>query len=96
MNMKQRLTLKEQFAFRFIFNERRVYRRWYGRFFVFGIDHGRLHRMVGRIRNWFPWCEEWSREGGKLKEKAEEALEKGNRTLATALFHETVACYHIG
>jgi hypothetical protein len=33
-----KLTLKERFAFRFIFNERRVYQRWYGRFLVFGID----------------------------------------------------------
>jgi alpha-beta hydrolase superfamily lysophospholipase len=91
-----KLTLKEKFAFRFIFNEQRVYRRWYGRFLVFGIDYGRLRRVVARVDNWLEWCREWAKEGSELEQKARSAQEKGNATSAVALFHEAVACYHIG
>lgn len=90
------LTLKEQFAFRFIFNEKRVYQHWYGRFFSFGVDYGRLQRVIPRIRNWFDWCSEWTKEGDLLDTLGEEARATGNETLATALFHQAVACYHIG
>ena len=31
------LTMKEKIAFSLIFNEKRVYHRWYGRWFVFGL-----------------------------------------------------------
>jgi alpha-beta hydrolase superfamily lysophospholipase len=41
--------LKEKIAFSFIFNEKRVYHRWYGRWFVFGLDYGRLKRVISRI-----------------------------------------------
>lgn len=91
-----KLTLKEKFAFRFIFNERRVYQRWYGRFLVFGIDYGRLRRVVARVDNWLNWCREWRRDGAELEQKAHSALEKGYSASAVALFHEAVACYHIG
>lgn len=91
-----KLTLKERFAFRFIFNERRVYQRWYGRFLVFGIDYGRLRRVITRVDNWLNWCREWRREGAELEQKAHSALEKGYSASAVALFHEAVACYHIG
>jgi alpha-beta hydrolase superfamily lysophospholipase len=91
-----KLTLKERLAFRFIFNERRVYQRWYGRFLVFGIDYGRLRRVILRIDNWLDWCREWRREGAELEQKAHSALEKGQLASATAFFHEAVACYHIG
>jgi len=57
------LTFKEKIAFNFIFSEKRVYHRWYGRWFVFGLDYGRLKRVIPRIRNWFHWCREWDKEG---------------------------------
>ncbi|AKG34255.1 alpha/beta hydrolase family protein [Paenibacillus durus] len=90
------LTLKEKFAFKFIFSEGRVYHRWYGRFLSFGLDYGRLRRVVARVPNWLNWCEQWNIEGDALVKMAEEALDKGNRVKARALFHEAVGCYHAG
>lgn len=90
------LTVKERFAFRFIFNEKRVYQRWYSRFLMFGTDYGRLRRVVGRISDWREWCEVWTAEGDELFRKAEKALTEGSRGIARALFHEAVACYHAG
>lgn len=91
-----KLSLKEKFAFKFIFSEKKVYQRWYGRFLSFGIDYGRLRRVVTRIPNWLQWCNEWSTEGDELYKKAEQALNEGYEFKARALFHEAVACYHIG
>lgn len=91
-----KLSLQEKFAFQFIFNEKKVYHRWYGRFLSFGIDFGRLKRVVVRIPNWMQWCEEWTKEGDELHRKAEQALTEGYRTKAKALFHEAVGCYHVG
>ncbi len=91
-----KITLKEKIAFHFIFNEKRVYHRWYGRWFVFGVDYGRLKRVVPRIKNWFEWCREWDREGMDVEKIADEALAKGNNFSARALYHQAVACYHIG
>lgn len=91
-----KLTLKEKFAFRFIFNESRVYHRWYGRWFVFGLDYGRLGRVIPRIGNWFEWCREWDREGMSVEKAADAALAEGNIFSAMTLFHQAVACYHIG
>ncbi|WP_342480116.1 dienelactone hydrolase family protein [Paenibacillus sp. FSL L8-0340] len=91
-----KLSLQEKFAFQFIFNEKKVYHRWYGRFLSFGIDFGRLKRVVARIPNWMQWCEEWTKEGDELHRKAEQALTEGYRTKAKALFHEAVGCYHVG
>ena len=95
-NMKSHLTLKEKFAFRFIFNEKRIYQRWYGRWFVFGLDYGRLKRVIPRIGNWFQWCAEWDKEGNDVEKMAEDALAAGNTVTARTLFHQAVACYHIG
>lgn len=39
------LTIKEKLASNFIFNEKLMYHRWYGRWFVFGLDYGRLKRV---------------------------------------------------
>jgi dienelactone hydrolase len=91
-----KLTLKERFAFKFIFSEKKVYHRWYGRFLSFGIDYGRLRRVVHRIPNWLQWCSEWTKEGDMLYEMAEEALQNGYMIKARALFHESVGCYHVG
>jgi dienelactone hydrolase len=90
------LTLKEKFLFYFIFSEGKVYYRWYGRFLSFGIDYGRLRRVVVRVPNWLQWCEQWTKEGDELFEKAEKALSEGNKLKARALFHEAVGCYHTG
>ncbi len=91
-----KLSFKEKFAFRFIFNEKRVYHRWYGRILSFGVDYGRLKRVVSRVTNWLDWCEEWAKEGDALYKKAELALAKGYQTQAKSLFHEAVGCYHVG
>ncbi len=94
--MMAKLTLKEKIAFRFIFNKTRVYQRWFGRFFVFGMDYGRLNRVVDRIPTWFEWCSEWSKEGDQVENLAIQALERGHLVSAVSLFHQAVACYHIG
>lgn len=91
-----KLSLKERFAFRFIFNEHNVYHRWYGRFLSFGVDYGRLRRVVARVPNWLQWCQAWTHEGDHVYAQAEQALKEGNACKARVLFHEAVACYHIG
>jgi alpha-beta hydrolase superfamily lysophospholipase len=91
-----KLSLKEKFAFRFIFSEKKVYHKWYGRFLVFKIDYGRLRRVVARVPNWLQWCKEWGKEGDEVHKIAEQALKDGCGFKATTLFHEAVACYHIG
>ncbi len=91
-----KLSFKEKFAFRFIFNEKRVYHRWYGRILSFGVDYGRLKRVVSRMMNWLDWCGEWSKEGDALYKKAELALANSYQTQAKSLFHEAVGCYHVG
>lgn len=90
-----KLSVKEKFAFQFVMGEK-IYQRWYARFLSFGIDYGRLKRVIGRITGWMQWCAEWTREGDYLFQKAEEALREGSETKARALFHEATACYHIG
>lgn len=90
-----KLSLKEKFAFKFVMGEK-MYQRWYGRFLSFGVDYGRLKRVISRIRSWTRWCAEWTMEGDCLHQKAEKALRDGFPTKARALFHEATACYHIG
>lgn len=89
------LTVKEKVLFRFILGEK-IYQRWYGRFLSFGVDYWRMKRVVSRVRNWLMWCDEWTREGDALYQKAEDALTEGYAAKAKALFHEATACYHIG
>lgn len=91
-----KLSLKESVAFKFIFNEKRIYQKWYGRFLFLGIDYGRLKRVVNRISNWLHWCDEWTIEGDLLYKKAEQAVNDGYLFKSMILFHEAVACYHIG
>lgn len=90
-----KLSLKEEFAFKFVMGEK-VYQRWYGRFLSFGVDYWRLKRVTARIKNWMQWCTEWTKEGDRLYQKAQEALKEEYVTKAKALFHEATACYHIG
>ncbi|NIN00489.1 MAG: alpha/beta hydrolase [candidate division Zixibacteria bacterium] len=91
-----RLSLKERIAYRFVFNEKRVYRHWYTRFLICGIDLDRIQRVVARVRNFYTWCSEWSKEGELLQSLAEEALSRGNVYSARCLFQEAAGCFHIG
>jgi dienelactone hydrolase len=91
-----RLTVKEQIAFKHVFNEKRVYSRWYGRLLSFGIDYGRLKRVVSRVHTWLDWCSVWSAEGDELCRLAERSIEEGNVGKARAMLHEAVGCYHTG
>lgn len=91
-----KLTFKEKIAFRFMFNERRVYQRWYGRFFLFEMDYGRLVRVVSRISDWRYWCKEWEKEGDSVIKMADTEIENNNFISANCLYHQAVGCYHIG
>jgi alpha-beta hydrolase superfamily lysophospholipase len=90
------LTVKERFIYGFIFNEKRVYRHWYTRFLLCGLDLSRIRRVVSRVDSWAGWCEQWRLEGNRLSRLAEEALQGNDRFLAERLFHEAAGCYHIG
>jgi alpha-beta hydrolase superfamily lysophospholipase len=91
-----RLSVKERIAYRFIFNENRVYKYWYNRFLVSGMDLDRIRRVIPRIKNFYVWCDEWAKEGEMLQKLAEDALSKGNTYSARCLFQEAAACFHIG
>jgi alpha-beta hydrolase superfamily lysophospholipase len=91
-----KLSIKERIAYRFIFNEKRVYKHWYNRFLASGVDLDRIRRVVPRIKNFYGWCDEWAKEGEMLEKYAEDALSKGNTYSARCLFQEAAACFHIG
>ena len=92
----KRISLKERIFFGFVCSEKRVYHHWYSRFLLAQVDLDRIRRVVRRIRNWFHWLEEWSREGAHLSAIAEKALSEGNINTARNLYHEAAGCYHIG
>jgi alpha-beta hydrolase superfamily lysophospholipase len=92
----KRLSIKEKVFYGVICNEHRVYRHWYRRYLNAGVDLGRIQRVVARIKNWYQWCSEWSKEGEVLEKLAEEALASGNTYSAKRLFHEAAGCFHIG
>ena len=60
------------------------------------VDLGRIRRVVKRIKNWFHWLNEWSKEGVHVNSMAEKALSEGNILTARNLFHEAAGCYHVG
>ena len=91
-----KLSFKERLIYRFILNERRVYKHWYTRFLLCGLDLGRIRRVVSRIDTWYGWCSEWEKEGDHLKQLAEGALSRKEACSARGLFHEAAGCYHIG
>ena len=68
-----RLSIKEKIAFGIVFNEKRVYQHWYTRFLMCGVDLERIRRVVARIKNWYGWCSEWSKEGQFLENMAKDA-----------------------
>ena len=81
--------------YRFIFNEKRVYKHFYSRFLISGVDLARIRRVVSRIKNFYNWCLEWSKEGTMLEKLAEEHQSKNNIFTARRLFHEAAGCFHI-
>lgn len=91
-----KLSLKERFIYRFILNEKRVYKHWYTRFLLCGLDLDRARRVVSRVDNWYGWCGEWEKEGDHLKQLAEDALTRKEPFAAKCLFREAAGCYHIG
>ncbi len=94
--MLEKLSVKERVLYRFILSEKLVYKHWYTRFIACGVDLARIRRVISRIKNFYVWCTEWSKEGESLIELAESALSNGNTYLARALFHEAAGCFHIG
>jgi len=92
----EKLSIKEKIIYRFVFNENRVYRHWYSRFLIYGLDLERIRRVIPRIKNFYLWCREWSKEGELLEKLAEEALSKHNTYTARTLFHEATGCFHTG
>lgn len=91
-----KLTLKERIAYQFIFSEKRVYKYWYSRFLVTGVELDRILRVIPRIKNFYGWCDAWAKEGEMLEKLAEDALSRGNTYSVRYLFHEAAACFHIG
>lgn len=91
-----KLSLKEKILYRFIFNEKRVYRHWFSRFLICGVSLDRIRRVIARIKNFYMWCDEWTREGEVLETLAKTALSDNNTITARALFHEAAGCFHIG
>ncbi len=68
----------------------------YNRFSICGVDPARSERVVKRVKNYFDWCNQWTKEGRELEELAENARKEGNLFLARQLFHSAAGCYHIG
>jgi dienelactone hydrolase len=73
-----------------------VYKHWYTRYLNSGVNLGRIRRVVSRVKTWYSWCSEWSKEGELLEELAIKALKKGDTYSARIFFHEAAGCYHIG
>jgi alpha-beta hydrolase superfamily lysophospholipase len=92
----EKLSVKEKVIYGFILSERLVYKHWYTRFLICGVDLARIRRVVSRIKNFYGWCREWSKEGESLLKLAENALSNGNTYTARSLFHEAAGCFHIG
>jgi dienelactone hydrolase len=93
----EKLSVRETVIYRFILSEKLVYKHWYTRFITgCGVDLARIRRVISRIKNFYVWCSEWSKEGENLLGLAENALSNGNTYMARSLFHEAAACFHIG
>jgi len=77
-----RLTVKEKIFYRFILCEKLVYKHWYTRFLICGVDLARIRRVISRIKNFYTWCDEWAKEGEMLCKMAEGALLNGDTYIA--------------
>lgn len=94
--MTIKLTTREKIFYRLVCNEQRVYRHWYSRFILSGVELDRARRVVARTRSWFDWCDQWMDEGNHVLDLADESLRKGAFHTARRLFHEAAGCYHVG
>ncbi|TFG90657.1 MAG: alpha/beta hydrolase [Candidatus Atribacteria bacterium] len=92
----EKLSLKEKIAYRFVLNEKNTYKYWYNRFLFCGVDLDRSRRVISRIKNFYHWCDEWSKEGENLENLAQEALSKENIYTAKYLFHDAAGCFFVG
>lgn len=90
-----RLTVKEKIFYNVICSEDRVYRHWYTRFLLSGVDLDRVRRVVARVRHWRDWCAQWYEEGRRLEQMAAKASEAGDRACARQWLHEAVGCFHV-
>jgi len=59
-------------------------------------DLERSRRVISRIKNFYHWCDEWSKEGENLENLAKEALSEENIYTAKYLFHEAAGCFFVG
>lgn len=94
--MEKTLSPKERVFYRLVCSEDRVYKHWYQRFLNSGVDLGRIRRVVGRIKSWYQWCQEWSREGERLELLAHLAQAENNICSARSYYHQAAGCFHIG
>jgi len=92
----EKLSLKEKIAYRFIINEKNTYKYWYNRILLCGVDLERSRRVISRIKNFYHWCDEWSKEGENLETLAQEALSAENIYTAIYLFQEAAGCFFVG
>jgi dienelactone hydrolase len=90
------MSLKEKVFYGLICNENRVYKHWYTRFLLAGLDLERIRRVVGRIRKWRDWCAEWFDEGCRLEQMAQAAATEGKNECAKRWFHESAGCFQVG
>ena len=90
------MKLLEKMYARMVSMQRVITTTDYNRFSICGVDPARSERVVKRVKNYFDWCNQWTIEGKKLEELAENAQEEGNLFLARRLFHSAAGCYHIG
>ena len=49
------LSMKERIIYGLVMNEDRVYKHWYTRFLICGVDLDRCRRVVSRIDSWYEW-----------------------------------------
>ena len=82
------MSLKEKVFYGFICNENRVYKHWYTRFLLSGLDLERIRRVVSRIPKWRNWCAEWYEEGCRLEQMAHAAEAEGKNECARRLVRQ--------
>lgn len=90
------LSIREKIFYGLICSENHVYKHWYRRFINAGVDLGRIRRVINRIRNWYQWCDEWSKEGEHLERLAQQARSDNSLFSARQFFHQAAGCFHIG
>jgi len=90
----QKTSLKEKLVYRFLINEKRVYKHWYSRFLFAGVNFDRIKRVISQTNSFYDWHRQWSKEAEKLQKQAKTQEAAGNFLTARTLFHEAAACFH--